>query len=144
TADIIADGHDHIRAVLLYRHESMQEWTRVEMIHENNDRWKASFTASEKGMYVFTVKAWIDRLDPAYGGFRKTAAAGVETAVYMLEGGEPRRAATQEHASPRTAALGALMADVSNQAEVRAQVLSREFADLAHPHPLAQHVALYP
>lgn len=143
TADIIADGHDHIRAVLLYRHESMQEWTRVEMIHENNDRWKASFTASEKGMYVFTVKAWIDHLDTWYDGFRKKAAAGVDTAAEMLEGGELLRAATKEDASPRIAELVALMADVSKHAEVRAQVLSREFADIVHNHPLEQHVALY-
>src|SRR5690606_7278778 len=136
TADIIADGHDHIRAVLLYRHESMQERPRVEMIHENNDRWKASFTASEKGLYVFTVNAWIDHLDTWYDGFRKKAAAGVDTAAEMLEGGELLRAATKEDASPRIAELVALMADVSKHAEVRAQVLSREFADIVHNHPL--------
>jgi starch synthase (maltosyl-transferring) len=143
TADIIADGHDYIRAVLLYRHESVSEWTRVEMVHEYNDTWRASFITSEKGIYFFTVKAWIDHLSTWYEGFRKKAAAGVDTPVELLEGAELLRASTKANATPRAAEFVMLMQDVSKHTTAREQVLSREFAHIVRSHPLEQHAALH-
>lgn len=145
TADIIADGHDHIRALLLYRHESEKEWTRAEMVHENNDSWRASFTTSEKGTYRFTVKAWIDHLDTWYDGFRKKAAAGVDAPVELLEGANLLLAATAgvSDVTPRVADLAALMQDASRHAVAREQVLSREFGDIVRSYPLIQHAAVY-
>lgn len=145
TADIIADGHDHIRAFLLYRHESVREWTSVEMVHVNNDSWRATFIAAEKGMYLFTVKAWIDHLDTWYDGFRKKAAAGVDNHVELLEGAQLLRAASAKAAdpNPRVAELVALMEDTSKHAVAREQVLSREFGDIVRDHPLEQHASLH-
>lgn len=141
TADIIADGHDHIRALLLYRHLSVDEWTQVEMVHENNDTWRASFVTSEKGVYLFTVKAWIDHLDTWYDGFRKKAAAGVDTPVELLEGAQLLRDAAAGKATPRVTELVALMQDVSKHTLAREQVLNREFADIVRSYPLERHAA---
>lgn len=145
TADIISDGHDHIRASLLYRHESSRAWTNVEMVHENNDTWRASFITSEKGIYVFTVKAWIDHLDTWYDGFRKKAAAGVDTHVELLEGAALLQAAVAgiSGVSTRIAEVTALMQDPSKHTAAREQVLSREFADIVRSYPLEQHAARF-
>ena len=61
TADIHTDGHDMIRALLLYRHEEEAEWREVPMRPLVNDRWSGSFRLDRVGRYRFTVEGWIDR-----------------------------------------------------------------------------------
>src|ERR671924_984871 len=39
TADIHADGHDFLAAVLLYRRVGNAEWTELPMTFVENDRW---------------------------------------------------------------------------------------------------------
>lgn len=63
TADIFGDGHDHIRAEVLYKMKGSSQWHAVEMIHHGNDTWNASFYVTEKAPYVYTVQAWVDHLD---------------------------------------------------------------------------------
>ncbi|HEY5764880.1 MAG TPA: alpha-1,4-glucan--maltose-1-phosphate maltosyltransferase, partial [Candidatus Deferrimicrobiaceae bacterium] len=61
TADIHTDGHDMIRALLLYRHEEEAEWREVPMRPLVNDRWAGSFRVDRVGRYRFTVEGWVDR-----------------------------------------------------------------------------------
>ncbi|MEN6385932.1 MAG: maltotransferase domain-containing protein, partial [Phycisphaerales bacterium] len=42
-ADIFADGHDHIDAELLYRHQSSGNWQRAKMEFVVNDEWTGTF-----------------------------------------------------------------------------------------------------
>src|SRR5688572_19914841 len=78
TADIFADGHDHIRAQLLYKKEGDTQWQTIELIPSWNDGWYATFKVTQKGYYLFTVGAWIDHLDTWYDGFKKKTAAKVD------------------------------------------------------------------
>src|SRR5690606_13559046 len=79
-------GHDHIRALLIYRKEEAEQWQTVEMTHRMNDQWAASFKVTQKGIYVFSLLAWIDHFDTWYDGFKKKAAAKVDVTVELLEG----------------------------------------------------------
>ena len=63
SADIFVDGHDHIRARLLYKKEGAAKWKEIEMVHTFNDEWRASFYVDEKGTYRFTLQAWVDHFD---------------------------------------------------------------------------------
>lgn len=60
-ADVFADGHEPVRAVLLYRHERDRNWMEVPMEPLGNDRWRARFPVTELGTYVYTVEGWMDR-----------------------------------------------------------------------------------
>ena len=60
-ADIYADGHDALAAVLRYRHAAETEWKEVSMEAHGNDRWTARFTVTAIGRYEYTAQAWIDR-----------------------------------------------------------------------------------
>jgi len=60
-ADIFADGHDTLSALLLYRKRESADWVEVPMEHKINDRWRASFNVTELGEYVYTITAWVDR-----------------------------------------------------------------------------------
>lgn len=46
-ADIFADGHDSLAAVLLWRHESTGQWSGQRMQAGVNDRWRADFAVPE-------------------------------------------------------------------------------------------------
>ena len=59
-ADIFADGHDTLSAVLQYRHETTNTWSEAPMSLLVNDRWCGEFSVSEQGHYYYTLSAWID------------------------------------------------------------------------------------
>jgi starch synthase (maltosyl-transferring) len=59
-ADIFADGHDALSAVMCHRAAGSSEWTETPMAPGVNDRWSAEFTAREAGRYEFTIAAWVD------------------------------------------------------------------------------------
>ncbi|HEX3069474.1 MAG TPA: alpha-1,4-glucan--maltose-1-phosphate maltosyltransferase [Thermoanaerobaculia bacterium] len=76
-ADIFADGHDLLAAVLLHRHESESEMTETTMIPLVNDRWRAEITVGRLGFYFFAFEAWIDHFATWHRDLRKRVDAGV-------------------------------------------------------------------
>ena len=72
-ADVFADGHDSIAAVVRHRHESTQTWTESPLTALVNDRWRGSFAVTKLGRYHFTVEGWID----PYGTWSKRLAKRV-------------------------------------------------------------------
>src|SRR6266702_2751608 len=60
TADILADGHDPLAAVLLARHEDDAGWHEIQMRLVDNDRWSATLRAERLGRYRYTIEAWRD------------------------------------------------------------------------------------
>ncbi|HEY6843180.1 MAG TPA: alpha-1,4-glucan--maltose-1-phosphate maltosyltransferase, partial [Thermoanaerobaculia bacterium] len=59
-ADVFADGHDVLSAVVQYRHQSESKAREVRMAPLVNDRWRAEIRVEELGFYYFTVEAWVD------------------------------------------------------------------------------------
>src|SRR6185369_9942408 len=59
-ADIFADGHDELAAVLRYRHEDDETWHESRMEPVGNDHWRASFRVNKIGQYIYTISAWVD------------------------------------------------------------------------------------
>src|SRR5438552_9576757 len=59
-ADIFADGHDAIAAVVRYRHEDDEPWLEAPMDALQNDRWHVAFIVDKLGQYIYTLSAWID------------------------------------------------------------------------------------
>src|SRR5204863_2966747 len=77
-ADIFADGHDLLRAVLKHRSGKSDAWTETAMEPLGNDRWRAGFGVEAIGRYLYTVEAWIDRFETWRQGMEKKIAAGQE------------------------------------------------------------------
>jgi starch synthase (maltosyl-transferring) len=139
TADIFGDGHDHLRAHLLYKKESDHDWQTVEMQHRMNDVWAASFKVAEKGFYVFTVLAWVDHFDTWFDGFKKKAKAGVDVKVELLEGIDYLKRLSNGKEAPLEKAIKHLKAEYN---EAIQYVLSDEFADIVHHYPLIEHAVM--
>jgi starch synthase (maltosyl-transferring) len=87
-ADIFADGHDALSAVLLYRRDADSDWTEVPMEPLVNDRWRGEFVVTEMGHYRYTLEAWIDRFKSWRQWLEKKVEAGLDVAVDLLAGAE--------------------------------------------------------
>ncbi|ADB40636.1 alpha-1,4-glucan--maltose-1-phosphate maltosyltransferase [Spirosoma linguale] len=59
-ADIFADGHDYLTALLLYKHVDDATWTELAMAPSWNDRWGASFIVEKQGRYLYTFEGWVN------------------------------------------------------------------------------------
>src|SRR4029453_484669 len=80
-ADVFADGHDAIAAVVRYRHEDDEAWSEVSMDPLGNDRWRAEFPVEKLGHYIYTVGGWIDSFQTWYRDFLKRLAAEQDVAM---------------------------------------------------------------
>jgi len=98
-ADIFADGHDLLSAVLCYRPARQAGWMEVPMVPLGNDRWRGRFTVSQLGRYFYTVQAWVDHFATWHQALRKRVAAGQEVAVELFVGAEFIEAASQRATS---------------------------------------------
>ncbi len=134
SADIFGDGHDHIRARMHMRKEG-ESLKQIEMTPTCNDGWRASFIVTEKGNYNFTVSAWIDQFDTWYDGFKKKAAVHVDVHVELMEGAQFLRRLNLESNAKK------LEGDYNKAIEY---VLSPEFGELVHAHPLIEFETTYP
>ena len=56
-ADIFADGHDILSAVLKFRAKENPEWTETPMEFMDNDRWRGEFVVTQLGYYFYTIEA---------------------------------------------------------------------------------------
>ena len=87
-ADIFADGHDALSALLLYRKDGVSRWTDIPMQPLVNDRWRGAFEVQEIGDHYYTVQAWVDRFKTWRQGLAKKVEAAQDVAVDLLAGAE--------------------------------------------------------
>lgn len=86
TADIFADGHNHVTADLLFRHQDDQEWQKVPMQYLDNDFWRGRFKVNTLGFYEYTIQAWIDYFQTWQKDLEKKFTADVDVSVDMHMG----------------------------------------------------------
>ncbi|TMB50711.1 MAG: DUF3416 domain-containing protein, partial [Chloroflexi bacterium] len=86
TADIVADGHDLLDAVLLLRSEDGTAWREVPMRLIENDRWSARTTLERVGRHRYTIEAWRDAWGTWREGLIKKVDARVPVATELAEG----------------------------------------------------------
>lgn len=142
TADIFADGHDHIRSEVLYRKEGDKEWTRLPMIAVGNDSWKCSFIVHDKVNYYFTIEAWIDLFETWYDGFKKKAAANLDVSLEILEGIDFLNRINQ--GNPEIDMLVAKLEDKKKYKENIDFIVSKSFEEIVTRFPLRQFETRYP
>jgi starch synthase (maltosyl-transferring) len=76
SADVFADGHDHVSAILRWRKAGQKKWQEQWMSALGNDRWQGSVLLEEKGVYEYTVKGFINHPETWIHDFRKRLGAG--------------------------------------------------------------------
>ncbi len=76
-ADIFGEGHDTIRAALLWWRQGSDEIHETPMEFLVNDRWEGRFTPPENALYRYTLIGWKDD----FLGWRKDTAKKVEAGL---------------------------------------------------------------
>ena len=86
-ADIFTDGHDSVRAVLLFRYETANEWQETPLAALVNDRWRGSFPVRELGRYRYTIHAWVDHWETWLRDLRKRIEAKSDSPIAIEQSG---------------------------------------------------------
>src|SRR5438105_3180774 len=86
TADIFADGHDVLDAVLLVTADDEGAWREIPMRLIENDRWSASAPLERVGRHRYTIEAWRDAWGSWREGLLKKVDAKVPVATELAEG----------------------------------------------------------
>ena len=86
TADIFADGHDLLDAVLLVTADDEGAWRGIPMRLIENDRWSASAPLERVGRHRYTIEAWRDAWGSWREGLLKKVDAKVPVATELAEG----------------------------------------------------------
>jgi starch synthase (maltosyl-transferring) len=85
-ADVFADSHDLVAAVVRWRPVGAGSWTDVSMTQLVNDRWRAAFEPDQLGRHEFQVLGWIDHFSTWQRDTAAKLAAGVATEVDLQMG----------------------------------------------------------
>ena len=80
-ADVFGDGHDHVRARLLWKQEGASSWESAEMVPLGNDRWQGEFRVEKIGRYRYTLVGEIDHFETWQSDLKKRLDAGQDLAV---------------------------------------------------------------
>jgi starch synthase (maltosyl-transferring) len=147
-ADIFADGHDSISAILKFRREKNSEWPETKMEFFENDRWRGEFTVTEIGIYFFTVEAWVDGFESWRADLKKKLDAGQNVSVELLVGAELIEAAATRANSPDAETLRARAKELregksANGGAPAQRALDETLAELMNRHPDRSHSTIY-
>ena len=106
SAAIFSDGHDHVLARLLYKHQSDPTWLSTPMTALVNDLWSAAFTVDRLGPWSFTIQAWVDHFDTWCADLKKRLAAQPDPASP-----DPAKRDLPPQDIPLALTIGALLLD---------------------------------
>jgi starch synthase (maltosyl-transferring) len=109
-ADIFSDGHDILRAEILFRAEDEPDWRRAPLTFLENDRWKGAFPLERNIRYLFTVEAWRDVYGSWVSEVEKKKAAGQIVVSEIAEG-----VALLDKAANKSDRLVSVLAEVQAQ-----------------------------
>ena len=80
SADVFRDGHEIVRAVVLYRGPGDEPWREAPMRwidrEVDGDRWAGAFAVDRVGRWEFTIEAWSDLLATWRDELRRKLEAG--------------------------------------------------------------------
>lgn len=85
-ADIFADGHDVLTAVLRVRPPSGDNWQEIPLAPLGNDRWAAEFPIEHVGEYRYSLLAWVDHARTWRRDLQKKAEAGQDVEIDLQTG----------------------------------------------------------
>jgi starch synthase (maltosyl-transferring) len=141
-ADVFADGHETVAAVVRYKHERERRWHEARMRPLGNDRFAGTFPVDRLGCYRYSVSGWVDRFRSWRDQLERRVAAGQDVRAEVEEGALLIRAAAA--ASPAAAAAADLAAwderlRAADLGEAVKAALGPDLAELMEEHDPRPH-----
>ncbi len=87
-AHIFSDGHDKIRAQLLYKAKGDKKFSSKDMELNVNDEWHSQFDITKFETYYYSVEAWIDRFATWRADLSKKVQAEQKVDIDLLIGAD--------------------------------------------------------
>ncbi|MEV0210233.1 maltotransferase domain-containing protein, partial [Streptomyces sp. NPDC050788] len=146
SATVFREGHDAVAAnvVLTDPHGRPGPWTPMRELSPGTDRWGATVTAGETGLWTYTVEAWGDPITTWRHHAQIKIPAGMDTDLVLEEGARLyERAADGAPESERdvlVAAVDALRDESRPAASRLAGALTPEVDAVLARHPLREFV----
>ena len=94
-ADVFADGHDELRAVLRTCAPLAAGWHETEMEPLGNDRWRAAITLTDVGRWQYDIAGWVDPFRTWQHDLKKRVDAKQDVTVDLQIGAALIRAAAK-------------------------------------------------
>jgi len=145
-ADIFADGHDHVRGRVLYKHENEKKWSFTPMHLMSNDRWWASFNVQKTGFYSYTVIGWVDHPLTWLEGFFKKYQDAQHLGVELLIGAAFLEAMLQQASKADQKLIKSIVSTLKDENKYDQAVnmaLSKEVHHLIDEYPNLDHATTY-
>ncbi|PVY39409.1 alpha-1,4-glucan--maltose-1-phosphate maltosyltransferase [Pontibacter virosus] len=146
TADVFGDGHDEVKAVLLYRHSRKKKWSEVPMRFLGNDHWQVTFTPDSMGTFEYTLQGWIDHFYTWQKGLKKKFEANQDITVELQIGAqllEESSATAKPGQQKRLRKWAEQLNRPGSVADAVALATSQEVSDLMHACCYRQNVTTY-
>jgi len=112
TADIFADGHDVLHAVLRYKPAAHPDWQEISMEPQANDLWQGEFSVTTQGRHLYTLQAWTDRFQSWSRDLAKKFEAAQDISVDILVGVQLIEATAARATGRDKAVLAAAAAEI--------------------------------
>jgi starch synthase (maltosyl-transferring) len=144
SAAVFGDGHDVVRASLLYKEEGKKRWKEILMTQGMNDVWTASFVPEKEGFYEYKIEGWIDHLSNWLYGFRKKHDAGQHMGVELQIGANLLEETAKQYSKTKAADLlkaAKVLGEEEKYKEAVELVLSDAFGKMVYDHPQKNFVA---
>lgn len=144
-ADVFADGHDVLSALVKFRPKADPNWRETPMEPLVNDRWRAEFTVTQTGSYLYTIEAWVDRFKSWRRDLKKRLEAKQNVAVNLLVGAAMIEAAAGRAAGGDAGQLQDWARDLrdGNAPAGPARALDPNLADLMARYPDRRLATVY-
>jgi starch synthase (maltosyl-transferring) len=144
-ADIFADGHDVLSAVLKFRPEKSGQWQETSMAFQANDRWRGEFSVSQTGVYLYTIEAWVDHFQSWRRDLKKRLDANQDVSVDLLTGAQMIEAAAKRAAGADAEQLRSWAATLREEKSLAVQrALDPQLASLMARFPDRRLATVYP
>ena len=147
TAHVFSDGHDRIRAELMYTPAGGEKQQVVEMKAGFNDEWTASFPADAVGVASYTVRAWIDAFRTWQSDARKKYNADQDISVELAMGAELLAQAAERAEDRDRAKLESwanVLKDKTDQEQAILLAMSPDVTELVERYPDRRFCSQYP
>jgi len=148
-ADIFCDGHDSIRAELLYKHAGHKDWEIEEMEHLVNDRWRGSFKTEKEGDYIYTIRSWVDKTKTWYKDIVKKINAEVDiksdiaVGIQLIEKIKSNYGTISSQDHEYFNGLTILLSSKRNEKEKIKKLKEKILYETLHKYPNRNHVTEY-
>jgi starch synthase (maltosyl-transferring) len=137
-ADVFGDGHDEVRARLLWKQEGKSDWQSTDMRPLGNDRWQGEFPVGQAGRCRYTIVGEVDHFGTWRSDLKKRIAAQQDLKVPFATGAillEQVQARAEKKDSAKLATWAKTLRTGKDDSTTAELALQDELAEMVKRYP---------